>query len=1067
MVAAGSITVAVRVRPPTAWEAARLPETHYETTIRGEGTFSTPKVVNSAPLRDIVQIIDDRIITFDPDEKDRARAFMERGFLPPGTKRYKDKRFMFDRVFGHGATQHDLYETTAQPLLKGILDGYNATVFAYGATGCGKTHTISGTESDPGIIYLTMADLFQRIQDRREEWEIEVMVTFLEIYNEEIRDLLADPGSCAPRGGLSIREDKTVKVVGLAELTPRSAEEVKQIVLLGNTRRTQSPTHANETSSRSHAVLQVHVAQSPRTASMTEQKLLATLSIIDLAGSERAAATTNMGKRMVEGANINKSLLALGNCINALCESGGAIRHVPYRNSKLTRLLKFSLGGNCKTVMIVCVAPTSNHFDDTHNTLVYAERATRIRTKVVTRNVVNVDRHVGQYVEAINRLNIEVAELKEKLAGKRDSESESIKRKKAEAAAEVERSKNDMKCRFEHTKTSILDGAVCAAKLSVAKTKLGAIHARLSELSSSITPLSADLEAERALLLALAKPEEQAVLSDSSLSLQLQRSNNSNAIFDGMLKAVSERRSEKLDEVSVDNIRLDAVRYKADIEAAKANGERDAMRDAVEDLARVVVGLVGMLGRCTVAVGEVAVALKPEAESAVLEDRAKAAAILLKNVKEVNDATFQRLVGHSTAGYAIGNLSSANASLADAYKNYTFTRRISSGPAALQSTASHTSRRFSAVVGSPTRRSHRSPRKSLRSNLSQPYRRVIADKEKKSAKSVQWKDEAGQGTLDDGGKQAPSSNQPPAQPGFAIRPASPANEPNAWNSDKIASSSSDTSIAAPLRSSGSSPSIAAGSESEWEDDNEKTEDSFSLSFTENSSREGQPPFSLSSASLSGQASRKRSRLNRLDPSYLKSRSRGSTLGSLQEADELASPTRPSRRQQQHPLTDMNLNHFSASPSRDSIENTLHIPKSRGGESSGSATRRGPSSPRRPSSSASTFPNASTVVNNSRRRSNIGPVRMEKSRRRSSMIPQLSPNALSGSAASSGESNSLKAPARRALLASPSKRTKRMSLTRATNTTIAGPLTRTRRLTGSLDANTSIGDSRPSSRAAWK
>ena len=214
-----------------------------------------------------------------------------------------------------------------------------------------------------------MADLFQQIEDRKDDYNAEVVVTFLEIYNEEIRDLLAEPGAPTPRGGLQIREDKSVKVVGLTELRPETAEQVKDIVLMGNSRRTQSPTHANETSSRSHAVLQIHVTQSPRTASLTEERFMGTLSIIDLAGSERAAATTNMGQRMVEGANINKSLLALGNCINALCESGGAVRHVPYRNSKLTRLLKFSLGGNCKTVMIVCIAPTSLHFDDTHNTL--------------------------------------------------------------------------------------------------------------------------------------------------------------------------------------------------------------------------------------------------------------------------------------------------------------------------------------------------------------------------------------------------------------------------------------------------------------------------------------------------------------------------------------------------------------------------------------------------------------------------------------------------------------------------------------------------------------------------
>ncbi|KAF8631170.1 hypothetical protein AX15_002509 [Amanita polypyramis BW_CC] len=1000
---------------------------------------------------------------------------MERGFLPPGTKRYKDKRFMFDRVFGHEATQQGVFESTAQPLLKGILGGYNATVFAYGATGCGKTHTISGTGSDPGIIYLTMADLFQRIEDRRDEWDVEVMVTFLEIYNEEIRDLLAEPGSPAPRGGLSIREDKTVKVVGLVELKPRSAEEVKEIVLLGNTRRTQSPTHANETSSRSHAVLQVHVTQSPRTASVTEQMLTATLSIIDLAGSERAAATTNMGQRMVEGANINKSLLALGNCINALCESGGAIRHVPYRNSKLTRLLKFSLGGNCKTVMIVCVAPTSNHFDDTHNTLVYAERATRIRTKVVTRNVVNVDRHVGQYVEAINRLNLEVAELKEKLAGKRNAENEIIRRKKTEATVEVERSKNDMKSRFEHTKAAILDGAVCSAKLSVAKTKLGAIQARLGEISSLSTPLLADLEAERALLLALAEPEEQAVQPGSALTLQVQRSSNSNAIFDATMKAVSERRSEKLDEVSVENVRLDALRNRADMEAVKASGERDALQVAVRDLARVVVGLVGMLGRCTVVVGEAANTLEPPQgkEEAVLEDRAKAAASLLKCVKEGNDATFQKLVGHSTAGYAIGNLSNASASLSDAYKRYdNFTRRISSGPAALQTDAANKSRRLSmAVPASPTRRGHRSPRKSLRSSLSQPYRRVVSDKDKKSIKSVQWKDEAGQGALDDSGKGRISGQ--PQQPVVAIIPASPANAEDTTNGKTISlipspsnATSMSMSMSMPLPSrSSSSLSFTIGSESEWEDENEKTEDSFSMSFTGNTSREGQQSFLISSStSSSSSTSRKRPRPSRLDPSFLKSRAKTSALGSLQEADELTSPIRSSRHQQEYPLADMNLNHLSTSSSEDSVSaSTLHIPKTHG-TNSASPRRRGPS---RPSVTSMSF-NASTAAgNNIRRRSNIGPVRLEKARRRSSMIPQLSPSAMSiGSV--SGESHMLKVPAaRRVVAASPSRRMKRMSFTRAANSVIAAPSTRSTRPTTSPDPNASIVEGRPSSRAVWR
>ncbi|KIM45886.1 hypothetical protein M413DRAFT_425466 [Hebeloma cylindrosporum] len=985
MVAAGSITVAVRVRPPTAWEAARLPEICYDTTIRGDGALSTPgKVVNTATLRDIVQIVDDRILTFDPDEKDRAKAFMERGFLPPGTKRYKDKRFMFDRVFGHDARQGDVYEATTQPLLKGLLDGYNATVFAYGATGCGKTHTISGTDVDPGIIYLTMADLFQRIEDRSEEWNVEVMVTFLEIYNEEIRDLLAEPGSATQRGGLSIREDKTVKVVGLVELKPRTAEEVKEIVLQGNMRRTQSPTHANETSSRSHAVLQVHVTQSPRTAAITEQRTMATLSIIDLAGSERAAATTNMGQRMVEGANINKSLLALGNCINALCESGGAIRHVPYRNSKLTRLLKFSLGGNCKTVMIVCVAPTSNHFDDTHNTLVYAERATKIKTKVVTRNVVNVDRHVGRYVEAINRLNLEIAELKEKLAGRRGSEQEIQARKKAEMKAEVERARADIRTKVEQTKSSIVDGATCSGKMSVAKCKLDAIQTRIGELN--LEGQSSASRAERALLQAFeyAHPA----------------SSNSTAMFDATMRAVSERKSEKLDETSLENIKLETSCKKAMMEQLKAESERDAMRDAVVDMADVMVKILGMLGRCTAMVGEAANALNAlpdEGDDGSL--KIKKIAITLDNMREKNDEVFRKLLGHSTESYNLKD--PFESSVFDSFQNYgaNFGRRVSSGPAVLQQTARSTGSRRSSTYGnmsisaSPPRRSHKSPRKSLRSSLvSQPYRRA-PEKEKKgqkSTKNVQWRDEAGRGDIDDGGSKVSSTIT------LQVIPASPA-EPTTIKPSARAPS--------PLQRCSSS----MGSESEWEDDNEKTDDSVSISFL--SSSTSVSSTQLSSSVLS-RTSTKRSRPSRLDPSFLKAKSKPSALGSLREDDESAEEIRG------YPLSDMNLNRMGSDDS--SSDGNLHVPKVRD---------HNPSSPNRraPSTGKASALLASTSKSSGRRRSNIGPVRNEKGRRRSSMIPQISPQP--------GE-DSGKGSARRVLIsASPAKRSKRSSLTRSTAGTV--------------------------------
>lgn len=181
------------------------------------------------------------------------------------------------------------------------------------------------------------------------------------------------------------------------------------MLIRGNENRTQSPTEANATSSRSHAVLQINVAQKDRNAGHSEPTTFATLSIIDLAGSERASATKNRGERLLEGANINKSLLSLGSCINALCDPRKK-NHVPYRNSKLTRLLKFSLGGNCRTVMIVCVSPSSVHFDETQNTLRYANRAKNIQTKAV-RNVFNVDRHVKDYLKKIDEQMALIKEL--------------------------------------------------------------------------------------------------------------------------------------------------------------------------------------------------------------------------------------------------------------------------------------------------------------------------------------------------------------------------------------------------------------------------------------------------------------------------------------------------------------------------------------------------------------------------------------------------------------------------------------------------------------------------------
>ncbi|KAF1955095.1 kinesin family protein-like protein [Byssothecium circinans] len=405
---ASSISVTVRVRPFTIREAAQLRSCDGETLFLGDGSMAaapTPKL-HQKGIRPVIKVMDEKCLVFDPPEDNPVQRF-SRSVVPQG-KRVKDQTFAFDRVFDENTTQADVYEATTKPLLDSVLEGYNATVFAYGATGCGKTHTITGTSQQPGIIFMTMQELYEKINELQDEKVTEITLSYLEIYNETIRDLLVEGGS---KQSLMLREDanQAVSVAGLTSHRPANVAEVMDMIVRGNEYRTMSPTEANATSSRSHAVLQINVSSKDRNASVNEPHTMATLSIIDLAGSERASVTKNRGTRLIEGANINKSLLALGSCINALCDPRKR-NHIPYRNSKLTRLLKFSLGGNCKTVMIVCVSPSSAHFDETQNTLRYANRAKNIQTNI-TKNVFNVNRHVKDYLKKIDEQRQMIDEL--------------------------------------------------------------------------------------------------------------------------------------------------------------------------------------------------------------------------------------------------------------------------------------------------------------------------------------------------------------------------------------------------------------------------------------------------------------------------------------------------------------------------------------------------------------------------------------------------------------------------------------------------------------------------------
>lgn len=469
-----------------------------------------------------------------------------------------------------------MYEATTRPLLDNVFDGYNATVFAYGATGCGKTHTITGTVQQPGIIFMTMQELFERIGECGEDKHTEISLSYLEIYNETIRDLLSVAPS--PKGGLMLREDanQTVSVAGLSSHHPQSVEQVMEMVMRGNELRTMSPTEANATSSRSHAVLQINVAQKDRNANIDEPHTMATLSIIDLAGSERASATKNRGARLTEGANINKSLLSLGSCINALCDARKR-NHVPYRNSKLTRLLKFSLGGNCKTVMIVCISPSSQHFDETQNTLRYANLAKNIQTKV-TRNVYNVNRHVKDFLVKIDE---QIALINELKAAQKDSEAvffakfkKQNEKKEVIAREAIQR----IRAAYENSAPERQERAMNMAKLR----QIGRRIAMLSSWIAAFDTVCDGLEGDEPM-----KNMQAARKSAQGIMVELENSRHhcnqkvAKSTWDRAMNSALDNGLRSLQEIDSSDA-FDSSTLSREVEYLRANAEREALASAAD-----------------------------------------------------------------------------------------------------------------------------------------------------------------------------------------------------------------------------------------------------------------------------------------------------------------------------------------------------------------------------------------------------------------------------------------------------------------------------------------------------
>lgn len=417
------------------------------------------------------------------DEKESSRGFSRvvdvapsRGVVEIRNPREDPSRdnvkvFTFDAVYDGQSSQQDLYEETVRPLVSSVLDGFNGTIFAYGQTGTGKTYTMEGTKNEPkkrGIIPRSFEHIFSHIS-RSENMQYLVRASYLEIYQEEIRDLLHADQSL--RFELKERPDTGIFVKDLSSAVCKSAAEIQHLMNTGNQNRTIGATNMNEHSSRSHAIFMITIEM----GSMGDNGgiRVGRLNLVDLAGSERQSKTGSSGERLKEASKINLSLSALGNVISALVD--GKTTHVPYRDSKLTRLLQDSLGGNSKTIMVANIGPASYNYDETLTTLRYANRAKNIKNKPRI-NEDAKDALLRQYQEEISR-------LKEKLAQKNVPRKKKKPRKKRDDDVDSESETEDSR---DDNKSTDADKKQISEQLRAEKQETENLVQRIKDLESKM-----------------------------------------------------------------------------------------------------------------------------------------------------------------------------------------------------------------------------------------------------------------------------------------------------------------------------------------------------------------------------------------------------------------------------------------------------------------------------------------------------------------------------------------------------------------------------------------------------
>lgn len=607
-----------------------------------------------------------------------------------------------------------------------------------------------------------MRELFERIEDSKDKFDTYIELSMVEIYNENIRDLLHDDFPSSPTGGLKLLENEKerVRIANVTLRRPQSVTEVMQLVMLGNQRRSTSATESNSVSSRSHAVLQINVGRNSHGHEVDDAQELvrqcvssATLSIIDLAGSERAAATRNMGARMKEGANINKSLLALSSCISALCQASvrGVKPHVPYRNSKLTRMLKFSLGGNCRTVMIVCVSPSSKDIEDTHNTLAWADKAKNVSTKI-SRNTAGINVSVAQYLSTISEKEQQIRILEAKLLEGPPEMSAYQQKKVEQARADARQALSHLRSELDGSIPLVQEGATLRALWDGAELRIASLKRRIEAIDNDCGDRSAEeIKREKQYIQSLIHKQDSAYRLNNEVQAAVQREAIKAEGAAKLLKRVEERAfGNALEAPELDNVRLKVSLQRDQLARSIADAREMAYRRVIQQQSEDSARAAALLHRMATSVLAEVNVLYDQAQTAAEGDAFEPSIARLMTIAASSESGLNSIFGISSSSASplpslpVSQTADIHPKLGNPFRRQS---SISVNPPSLR-TAPHTRRVSVAAkaIASPRRlaRVAASPRK-------QPLRPILvtARDPGQSRRPLQWRDEAGKGDIDD------------------------------------------------------------------------------------------------------------------------------------------------------------------------------------------------------------------------------------------------------------------------------------------------------------------------------